>query len=248
MFSTMAANLTEALLRSVLQLPTRPYSDPFPYDGAPFQDLSAREPVQILQASGTASGAAYLFRSGTDFQVTAGAIDWTLPGAVKPDFGTVYTVDYTYSRLGSSAASTSMWMANIVVTQDLGSSYPYNTLTPQGMAYNDIATYAQMLVAAREATHALATSDIDTAEKYRRGTVLVDDTKKWEDWDAISKDYAAKYRAFLTLARPGGRPSNFTTVSAALSSLVLDSDFSSLPYNNLGGDSFDATNPFGGVL
>jgi hypothetical protein len=243
----MAANLTEDQLRSVLQLPARPYSDPFAYDGAPYQDLTAREPVQILLASGTASGAAYNFRLGVDYQLTAGAIDWTLPGAVKPDFGTVYTIDYTYSRLGAAAASTSMWTANIVVTQDLGSSFPYGQMTPQGIPYDDIATYAQILVAAREATAALATSDIDTSEKYRRGTVLVDDTKKWEDWDAISKDYAAKYRAFLTLARPGGRPSNFTTVSAALSSLVLDSDFSSLPHHDLGGDTFTG-NSFGGVI
>jgi len=241
---SMAANLTENLLRSVLQLPTRPYSDIFPYDSSPYYDLTRREPVSILTASGTASGSAHNFVMGTDFHLTAGVIDWTLPGT-KPDYGTAFTINYTYSRLGSSTASTSMWTANLIVTQDLGMTFPYNIVTPQGIAYNDLATYAQALVACRESCKALSSSDIDVSEKARRGSVLVDDTKKWEDWDALAKEYEHKYRRFLTVVRPGGQISSFQIASQFLDAMVLDSDFTVAPPGRLG-TPYDSS--FGGVL
>ena len=102
----MSIALTVTNLRNLLQLPERPYQDPYAFDGTAYFDLSQREPCTIFGVSGTVSSSAYNFRAGIDWQLTAGSIDWTLPGANKPDFGTLFTATYTYSRLGGAAAST----------------------------------------------------------------------------------------------------------------------------------------------
>lgn len=202
----MSVNVTDALLRSALQLPQRPYGDTYIYDGNPdgsnsYFDLSRREVVSILVCSGTSSGQPFVFRNGTDFQLNAGSIDWTIPGGKKPDYGTAFTIDYTYSRLGSSAASTSMFNANIWATTDLGSSFPYGSKFANGLAANDVALAVQLCAAAREACEIMVSSEIDLADKYRRGSLQYDDTKKTDDWTAAAKMWESRYKRALILAR-----------------------------------------------
>lgn len=210
----MSQLITETDLRAILQLPNRPYSDPLLYDGAPYYDLSRREPTGVLSVSGSVSGGTpFFFRNAVDFSVHDGVIDWT-GGALRPDFGTAFTIDYTYSRLASGGVSTSMFLADQIVTTELGPSYPYDTIgstsVDQGFNYTLLAKMMQLFVAAREACYTLASAEIDYAEKYRRGSVLVDDTKKTDDWDAKAKNFDAKYMKYLNLVRPTGQLHHFS--------------------------------------
>jgi len=211
----MAISLSITQLRNLLQLPERPFEDVFYYDGTSYYDLSHREPCTMFNASGTVASGPFLFRLGTDFQLTAGAIDWTLPGGTKPDLLTKLTVDYTYSKLGNNTASTCVNNAQIITTMDLGSSFPYGSASPQGIAYNDLATFGASFVASREACVSLASTEIDLAEKGRRGSVLLDDSKKTEDWDAQAKDWDARYKQYLTMIRPGGMVRSFQLAGVA---------------------------------
>ena len=216
--------VTDDQLRSILQLPARPYSDTFAYDGSPYFDLQRREIVNLLGVSGTVASASTAFRLGVDFQLTAGSIDWTLAGR-KPDFGTAFTVEYSYSRLGAAAASTATFFAPMIVTQDLGPAFPYGQNTTSGIPFNNLALMGQMYVAAREACNSLANAEIDIAEKYRRGSVLVDDTKKSADWITTAGEWDTKYKRYLTLIRPGGQVRGFSAINANAMELVFSADF-----------------------
>lgn len=233
-------NLTVTQLRNVLQLPERPFEDVNNYDGTKYYDLTHREPCTILLASGTASATSRLFVLNTDFQITAGCIDWS-PAGVKPDLFSAFYVDYTYSRLGGDTASTCVANAKMVVQNDLGSTYPYGSTSVAGISYDTLATYAASLVAAREACLALATTEIDLASKTRRGSVLVDDTKKSEDWEAAADRFQARYKRYLTAARgmiryfgtSGPTPDRllFGAVEAEVfDNLFLGSDIGGSPY------------------
>lgn len=210
--------VTETDLRAVLQLPNRPYSDPFIYEGSstPYYDLSRREATSLLSVSGTVSSTPHMFVNNTDFSLHDGVIDWTLPG-IKPDLGTVFTIEYTYSRLASGGVSTSVFLASNIVTAELGPSYPWGqvgtTSVDNGFNYNDLARMMQIFVAAREACYTLAAAEIDLAAKYRRGSVLVDDTKKTDDWRAAANEWNAKYEKYLNLVRPKGQLHHFSFTS-----------------------------------
>lgn len=236
--------LTDAQLRAALQLPQRPYSDPFLYDQSPYYDLTQRECVQILTASGTAGGASKQFALNTDFQLTAGTVDWTLPGGTKPDLGTVFTIDYTYSRLGSGASANAIQNAQTIVTQDLGKNFPYGTTTPQGIPADNIALLGQLYIAAREACYALVTSEIENATKIRRGTMQVDDTKKTADWAAAAALWNTRYKQYLLLAR--GPLHRFEVISANPNRLVFPDDSADLPalYSSI----LYGTGDYGGVI
>lgn len=242
----MAANLTDAMLRAALQLPPRPYSDPYLYDGNPdgsgsYFDLSRREVVSILRLIGTVSTSAYQFVQGVDYQLTAGTIDWTIAGGHKPDYGTKFQIEYTYSRLGSSSAAQARANAVIWATSDLGTAFPYNTTFANGLLANDVATLVQLCAAAREACEVLQGSDIDSADKYQRGSVRVDDSKKTDDWAEAGRMWERRYRRSLILAR--GPIRNFSTVSSDPTTRVFQDDgsipggISSLIFgdSNLGG-------------
>src|SRR5579872_4853370 len=188
-------------LRALLQLPERPYQDVFPYDGTPYWDLSRREVCRVLTASGTVASAPHLWTIGADAALTAGSIDFSASTAVKPDFGTAFTIDYTYSRLGSAAASTACMYAGTINTRDLGVTFPWGSTTAEGLNFNDLAEFGQRLLAAHWACRSLATSDIENSEKYRRGTVIIDDTKKSSDWDEQAFKYEEQYKRYLVLLR-----------------------------------------------
>ena len=214
-------SLTVTQLRNLLQLPERPYEDVYYFDGTSYWDLSQREPCTIFSVSGTASASPYLFVAGTDWQLTAGSIDWTLPGAKKPDFGTPFTVDYTYSRLGGATASTAVANATIIATQDLGASFPYGGTSTAGIPYNNLATFIASWVAAREACVSLSSTEIDLAQKSRRGSILLDDSKKTTDWLAEADKWGERYKKYLTLARPKGMVRGFQRVSMDPARLVF---------------------------
>lgn len=241
--------ITDTQLRAVLQLPPRPYSDTYVYDGSPYFDLSRREVVTIFSLKGTLGAAAATFVLGVDFALTAGSIDWTL-GTRKPDFGTPFVVEYAYSRLGASASSVAIQNAPIIVGHALGSKYPYGTMTSFGVKYDDIALMLQGYLAAREACHSLVAAEIDTAEKYRRGSVLVDDTKKTVDWIAAANEYDAKYKLYLVAAR--GPVRSFSLANANLSTLVFSSEFARLTGAGVSSDGlYDgaaASADYGGIF
>lgn len=214
-------NLTVTQLRNLLQLPERPFEDVYAFDGTSYFDLSHREPCTMLLASGTVSGQAFNFVQGTDYQLTAGCIDWTLPGAHKPDFNTPFTIDYTYSRLGGAAASTSVANAQMIVAQDLGPAYPYGASTTSSISYDQLATYGASLVAARDACYTLADSDIDLSQKARRGSIVLDDSKKTNDWTAAGDKWQSRYRRYLTMIRPGGTPTVFSLIRPTADNLIF---------------------------
>jgi len=214
--------LTTTDLRNLLQLPERPYADPYYYDGTPYYDLSRREVVSFLSLSGTASGTPHLFVLGTDFNINYGSLDWTIPGGMKPDIGTAITSQYTYSRLGSSAASTSCWFSGLIVSQDLGPTYPYGSTTTSGVAFNDLAKMAQIMKAAHLACDALVSADIETSEKYRRGTVIIDDTKKSDDWALNAAKWDTLYKRYRILLR--GPIRAFNVVVQDLDTKVFNDD------------------------
>jgi hypothetical protein len=117
-----------------------------------------------------------------------------------------------------------MWIAQMTVTEDLGATYPYGQTTPAGVSTDQLATMGQVMVAAREACFALAAGDIDTAEKYKRGPVTVDDSKKSADWLAVADQWNQRYRKYLSLIRPKGQVRAFAVTKADLSALVFSSD------------------------
>ena len=188
-------------LRALLQLPERPYQDIFPYDGTPYWDLSRREVCRVLTASGTVAAAPHLWNIGVDAALTAGSVDFSASSSIKPDFGSAFTIDYTYSRLGSAAASTAVQYAGLVNTRDLGTAFPWGSTTAEGLNFNDLAEFGQRLLAAHWACRSLATSDIENAEKYRRGTVIIDDTKKSDDWNVQAQKYEEHYKRYLVMLR-----------------------------------------------
>lgn len=208
----MGVQLTVTQLRNVMQLPERPFEDVYQFDGTSYFDLSHREACTMFGVTGTASGSAYTFQPNIDYQLTAGCIDWTLPGAKKPDFLTAFTIDYTYSRLGGIAASTCVANAQMIVQQDLGSAYPYGGSTTSGISFDQLATYGASLVASREACYTLSDSDIDLSQKARRGSVVLDDSKKTTDWQAVGDNWNARYKRYLTMIRPNGQIRAFSLI------------------------------------
>jgi hypothetical protein len=229
-------------LRALLQMPARPYADFYPFDGSPYYDLSRREVVRLLTFSGTVSGAAFLWTPGTNVFLTAGAIDFSPPASVLPDFGTAFTVDYTYSRLGSAAASNAVNWAGLINTRDLGSAFPWGSTTVEGLNYNDLAQFGQALLAGHWACESLANADIENAEKYRRGTVIVDDTKKSSDWQTQADRFHTQYKKYLVLLR--GEMRLFDTIQQSDLSKVFaaqgfwDPNLRGLATNIFGGSFF----------
>lgn len=217
----MGIQLTTTMVRNLLQLPERPFEDPFQYDGTSYWDLSQREPCTIFSVSGMVSMTPFLFRSGVDYQLTAGTIDWTLPGAKKPDFGSTFVVDYTYSRLGGVTASTAAQNGTMMAAQDLGSTYPYGASTSAGISTDALATMIASFVAAREACRSLSSTEIDIAQKSRRGAILLDDSKKTTDWLAEHDKWDAKYKQYLTMVRPSGMVRAFSLIRPTSDNLVL---------------------------
>lgn len=69
----------------------------------------------------------------------------------------------------------------------------------------------------------MVSSEIDLAEKYRRGTVLVDDTKKTNDWAADAELWKNRYKRALILAR--GPVRSFTRTIANRCTLVFGTDY-----------------------
>lgn len=237
-------NLSVTQLRNLIQMPERPFEDTYAFDGTSYFDLSQREACTMLGVSGTSGGVPRNFILGTDYQLTAGCIDWTVVGAHKPDVNTQFIVDYTYSRLGGVAASTAVSNAQIIVAQDLGSSYPYGTSSVAGISTDLLATYAASLVAARDACKTLQGSDIDLSQKARRGAVLVDDSKKTADWAVMASDWDRQYKRYLTMVRPGGKPSAFLVVSKNVCQLL----FGEAEARAFDGCGFDAGFPNSGIF
>lgn len=219
----MAANLTTDMVRAVLQLPLRPYSDPRVYDSTKYYDLTAREIVSVIQASGTAAGGAHIFQTPNDFLLTNGCIDWS-PAGVKPDLGTQFVVDYWYSPLSSATAAQAVSTAQSMVTQELGSAYPYASTSAEGVSTDALATIGQLYFACREACTSLAVSDIVNASKYRRGSVLIDDTHKTTDWQDMADKFGSKYKEFLRRIRPAGMVRAFAVTKRDVYSLVFEGD------------------------
>lgn len=213
--------LTTVQLRQIMQLPERPFEDVYPFDGTSYFDLSQKEPCTMLQVSGTASGVPAQFRQNIDYQLTAGCIDWTVIGGKKPDLNTPFIVDYTWSKLGGDAASMSCANANMILAQDLGPTYPYGASTSAGNLYDRVALYGAMLIGAREAAQTLAVADIDLSQKARRGAVLVDDSKKTDDWADVAKKFDQQYKRYLSMINPAGMRRIFTVIQKNSNDMVL---------------------------
>ncbi len=213
--------LTTTMLRNLLQLPERPYSDDRFYDGSSFYELERFESVRILGMSGTASGSPHLFTLNTDFQLNYDSIDWTIPGGVKPDINTLFTTQYTYSRLGEALASTSCANAIMIATQDLGKLYPYASTTSSGISTDQLASFIASYRAAAEATKGLSTSEIEVAQKIRRGSVLFDDSKKTSDYMDETNKWMMEYKKYLTMVRPSGMIRGFQLIRPTVDNLIL---------------------------
>lgn len=216
--------VTATQLRALLQLPERPYAEAFSYDNSPYYDLGRREIVQILTLKGTKSAVPKSFTEDTDYQVTAGTIDWTLAPSNVPDFGTQFNVEYTYSRLSSDAADSALMFANALTPQELPSTYAYGTTNANGVSLDTLASLISLLYASYRACESLASGEVDTSEKYRRGSIQIDDTKKSSDWLALAAEYRAKSRQMLTLVR--GPLSAFQISSADINSLIFSNQMS----------------------
>lgn len=208
----MPISLNAGAVYAALQLPPRATHEDRLYDGSAYFDLSNFEVSSVFGVSGTASGATHAFVDHVDYEIQASVLQF-LPGATKPDFGTVFGIDYTYSRAASATVALALHNATLIVSQDLGPTFPYGASTTSGVLCDDLAGMGALFVACREVCDSLAASEIELAQKYRRGSILIDDTKKTEDWAARSKEWAAKYDRYLTMIRPNGRPSRFRTVS-----------------------------------
>lgn len=200
----MAITLTTDQIRKVLQLPERPYEDPLNYDGTTYYDVTHREICSILSLMGTVSGSAFEFTQDTDYSIVAGVVAWNKPSGQKPDMFSKFLLDYTYSILSNDTASNAVSTAQMMVARALGSTFPYGQLTEEGIAWNDLATLGAGIFAAKECCVALQGSDIAIAQKGRRGGVLIDDSKKTADWQALAKDFELKYKQYLVSIRPRG--------------------------------------------
>ncbi len=188
---------------------------------------------------------AYHFVENTDYALESGVIDFGIGGS-SPILGTSFAVDYSYSPLGEGTVSTSMWIASTTVTQQLASAFPYGSNSAAGVAYNDLATLASIMVAAREACVALASSDTVQAVKYRRGSIQMDETQKAKNWMELSKEWEAKYQKYLNMVRPGGKPSAVMTIARDVYALVFPSD--ALGYEETRMLTGDWYGTYGGVL
>ncbi len=217
----MAIVLTTTQLRNLLQLPERPYSDDRFYDGSSYYELERFECVRILSLSGTASSASHQFALNTDFALNYDSIDWSIGGGIKPDINTLFTTQYTYSRLGSSAASTAVQNAVFIATQDLGFKYPYASTTSAGQSTDQLATFIASFRACAEACKTLSSSEIELASKVRRGSILFDDSKKTSDWLDQSMKWEKEYKKYLTMVRPSGMVRGFQLVRPAIENLVM---------------------------
>ncbi len=238
--------VTETQLRGVLQLPARPYSDTILYDGSRYYDLSHFEPLQIFNLIGVLGAfSAFNFTQNTDYALESGVIDFGIGGS-NPQLGTPFIVDYSHSPLGSSSASTSMWIASTTVYQQLASAFPYGSTSATGVAFNDLATLGTLMVAAREACVAIAGSESEQAVKYRRGSILMDETQKSKNWMELSKEWEAKYQKYINMIRPGGRPSVMRSIVRDMYSFVFPSD--SYGYREMAYLVQDEYGTYGGAL
>ena len=239
--------LTEAQLRGVLQLPTRPFNEMILSDGGRYYDLSHFEPLSIYSLTGTLGPYVnHPFVQGTDFVLNNGVLDFGTGGSI-PTLGTSFEVDYSYSALGAATVSTSMWIASTTVYQQLSSTFPYNQITAAGVAYNDLATLGTLMVAAREACVAMAASETENAVKYRRGAIQMDETQKSKNWLELSRGWEEKYHKYLGMIRLYGKPSGIVVIARAAYALVFpmaDSDYTNL--EDLAAD--ESYGSYGGVL
>ena len=225
----MSISLSPALVYVALQLPQRPTHDDRLYDGSPYYDLSSFEVSTVIGCSGTASGIPHTFVDLVDYEIQASVLQF-IPGGTAPDYGTIFGVDYLYARAASSTVALAVSNAIMMVSQDLGSSFPYGGSTTSGVPFNNLAGMGALFVACREVCDSLASSEIELAQKYRRGSILIDDTKKTDDWSARSKEWDAKYKRYLTMIRPKGNPSAFRKISNESVRVMFGSQVANLVY------------------
>ena len=214
--------LTDTQLRGLLQLPPRPYSENILYDGTRYYDLSHFEPLAILGVIGTnGSNTAYAFTQGTDVSLNNGTVDFN--GGLKPVLGSTFNVEYQYSPLGLAAASTSVFLANTVVPQQLGSAFAaiVGTNSPAGTPYADLRTFGQMMFAAAYACRSISTSGTETSVKYRRGGLLMDESMKPKNWSDLADTWEAKYQTYINMIRLSGQPSGLQRITANAYNLVF---------------------------
>lgn len=216
--------VTEDQLRGVLQLPARPTSETILFTGDRYYDLSHFEPLSVYSLIGTnGSTSGYSFNFSTDYTLTNGVLDFG-GGANTPLLGTTFQTDYSYSPLGEATVSTSMWIASTTVYQELASNFPYGSNSAAGVAYNDLATYGTIMIAAARCCDALAASEVENAVKYRRGSIQVDETLKSKYWAEQSVVWESRYEKYINMIRPAGRPSGIMAIVANAYSLVFPSD------------------------
>jgi hypothetical protein len=240
-------SLSTTQVRNLLQLPERPYEDTRFFDGSKFYDLERYEIVRILSMSGTASGSSYLFRNGLDFNLNYDSIDFT-GAAVPPDINTAFTTDYTYSRLGSSLASSAVANAILITTFDLGAKYPYASTSIDGINTDQLATFVCAFKACAEITRGMSVSEIELAQKVRRGSVLFDDSKKTSDFLDETLKWEMHYKKYLSMVRPLGMIRGFNLIRPVVGNLVLG-EAGRFAFDGL----FDGVNsisgePFGGAF
>jgi hypothetical protein len=241
-------SLSTDQVRSLLQLPARPYSDDRFYDGSAFYELERFEVVKILNLSGIASGSSHSFALNTDFAINYDSIDWSIPGGIKPDINTMFTTQYTYSRLGSSLASSAVANAQMITTFDLGAKYPYGSTSVDGISTDALASFVCAFKACAEVVRGMSVSEIEQASKIRRGSVLFDDSKKTSDYLDETVKWETHYKRYLNMVRPLGMIRGFQLVRPVAENLVVGevgrSVFDGLfrGFNSLTGE------PFGGVF
>lgn len=216
----MGINLSTDQLRNILQMPERPYSDDRFFDGSVYYELERFEVVRILSVSGTASGSGRIFNLNSDYAINYDSIDWS-NGVIKPDINTLFTTQYTYSRLGSAAASTAVANAILMTTFDLGPTYPYASTSAEGLSTDQLATFICSFRAAAEAVKIISNSEIEFAAKIRRGSILFDDGKKTSDYLDENNKWMMEYKKYLTMVRPLGMVRGFQLIRPTASNLVL---------------------------
>jgi len=239
--------LTTTQVRNLLQMPERPYEDVRFYDGSKYYDLERYEIVRILSMSGTASATPYLFRNGIDFNLNYDSIDFT-GGAIIPDINTAFTTDYTFSRLGSSLASSAVSNAIMITTFDLGAKFPYGSTSVDGQSTDQLATFVCAFKACAEVVRGMSVSEIEIAHKIRRGSVLFDDSKKTSDYLDETVKWEQYYKKYLSMVRPLGMIRGFQMVRPVAENMVVGevgrAVFDGLfrGFNSLTGE------PFGGIF
>ncbi len=239
--------LTTTQVRNLLQLPERPYEDVRYFDGSKYYDLERYEIVRILSMSGTASGNPYLFRNGTDYNLNYDSLDFT-GGAVIPDLNTAFTTDYTYSRLGSSLASSAVANAVMITTFDLGAKFPYGSTSVDGQSTDQLATFVCAFKACAEVVRGMSVSEIEQASKIRRGSVLFDDSKKTSDYLDETVKWETHYKKYLSMVRPLGMVRGFSLIRPVVNNLVLG-EVGRAVFDGLArGNNSLVGEPFGGVF